>query len=124
MKGQLSLEFMVILLLLTAYLSVVFTLFASARANLNEAVDNKILTRTSNWIEFISKRPEGTTIRLDINPPPRRYVSISCGKLTNIVTPSKTVDLKIKSICGNLNFTDQVRLNIESFEEGVKLEVI
>lgn len=124
MKGQLSLEFVVIILLLTSYLSVVFSLFSSARASLEAATDKKASERIGRWTTFISQRPKGTEIRLDFRAPPMGFIEISCGKITSVATRSKKFEVDVPSSCGNIMIKKESRLAIRSQGGGVEIEVI
>lgn len=123
MKGQMSIEFLVILFILVAYLSVVFSLFSSARSSLERAVDNKVEQRISKWTSFIASRPEGTEIKIEIKPFPNRDMRIRCGALTTISHESGEEILNISSVCSPLNITEKTCLSLESRAGGVKIEV-
>lgn len=123
MKGQLTTEFLVITFLLTAYLSVVFSLFSSVRGSLQRAVDRKLAGRVERWVRFVAARPEGTRIRLELSPYPGRYLSVECGNRTRLSYPSGGELLDVASGCGPLNITGNTCLAIESTGGGVTIEV-
>lgn len=124
MKGQLSLEFVVILLLLTSYLSVVFSLFSSAKAGLEGAVDKKAAERLERWADFIAQRPEGTEIRLDFNAPPLGFIGIECGRVLRVSTRSKVFESDIVSVCKDILIEDAVRLAIKRGRGEVEIEIV
>jgi len=123
LKGQTTIEFMAILLVLVAYLSVVFSLFSSAKGSLEEAVDAKLQNRISRWLVFVSARPEGTEIRLDLKPYPGRYLEITCGDTTTLESPSGSLSVPAASICPPLNVTEKKCVSLESTGGGVNIEV-
>ncbi|MBR9689286.1 MAG: hypothetical protein GOV01_00075 [Candidatus Altiarchaeota archaeon] len=121
MRGQLSLEFLIIFFLLTTYLSVVFTLFSSTKASLEQAVDKKVEQRISSWTNFIFQRPKGTEIQLELNPFPNRFVGIRCGENLIITTPSKITTIDIASNCESLNITGKSCILIKRIDGGVQV---
>ena len=123
MKGQMTLEFLVILLIIASYLSVVFGLFISSKSSLESAVDAKLTARIGDWIGFIAARPEGTQVLIDVSPFPGRFISVSCGERTGLTSPSGTREIGIPSVCAGFNFTVKGCLSIERIGEGVGLEV-
>ena len=122
MKGQMTLEFLVILLILTSYLSVVFALFSSSRNSLETAVDRKLLSRVADWIEFISARPEGTEVRFEAAPFPGHFLGIACGDMTVLETNSESRVLNISSLCAPVNLTGATCLSVKRLG-GVGIEV-
>ena len=123
MKGQTTIEFMAILLVLVAYLAVVFSLFSSTRSSLEQATDAKLEQRLSRWVEFIAARPEGTLIRLNFTPYPRRYLEISCGETTLLTYPSGSSTIETSTSCQPVNITGATCLSIESIPGGASIEV-
>lgn len=123
MKGQITIEFMAVLFVLVAYLGVVFSLFSSAKGSLEEAVDRKLGQMVSRWMGFISARPEGTEIRLDLTPYPGRYLEIACGNTTTFRYPSGSVQAGTHSACPPINITGNTCLSLESTIGGVEIEV-
>ena len=123
MKGQTTIEFMAVLFVLMAYLSVVFSLFSSAKGSLERAADGKLERRISQWIEFIAARPEGTEIRLELTPYPGRYLGVGCGEPTRLTYPSGSTTVDVASACVPLNITGKSCLSIERVREGVEIEV-
>ena len=122
MKGQMTLEFLVILFILVSYLSVVFALFSSSKESLELAVDRKLVSRVVDWVEFISSRPDGTEIKFELTPFPRHFLCITCGNQTILETPMELHIINISSSCNRLNLTDTTCLSIIS-RGGVDIEV-
>ena len=122
MKGQLSIEFMVILLILVVYLTTVFSMFASVRGSLEKAVDRKVAGRLDEWARFIAARPKGTELRVEISPFPGRYLSISCPDNLHLETPTYSV-VSVPASCPDINITKKTRISIESTGGGVSIEV-
>lgn len=123
MKGQISLEFLTILLILVSYLGVVFTLFSSAKSSLESAVDRKTADRIENWISFIGGRPEGSEIRTEVAPYPKRGLEIKCGQTTRITAPSGAFEVGVFSECAAINLSGKTCLSIRKSGEGVHIEV-
>lgn len=123
MKGQISLEFLTILLILVSYLGVVFTLFSSAKSSLESAVDRKTADRIENWISFINGRPEGSEIRIEVAPYPKRNVSIECGQKTRINTVSGVFEADAVSECAPISLSGKTCLLVRKLDEGVLIEV-
>ena len=80
-----TIEFLTITLVLLTYLSVVFSLFSSAKSSLTSAVDKKIARRMKTWIEFINQRPPGTLVKIEFTPFPKRAINVLCWKTTTIL---------------------------------------
>jgi hypothetical protein len=123
LKGQTTVEFMAILLVLVAYLAVVFSVFSTTRNALEQAVDRKLEQRLSRWVEFIAARPEGTQVRLDLTPYPGRYLGVSCGEVTRLTYPSGGSTLEIPTSCVPANITENTCLSVESTSGGARIEV-
>ena len=123
MKGQLSLEFLIITFILMAYLSTVFILFSSAKSSLTQAVDEKSVNQISKWIKFINQRPEGTEIQIEFKPFPGRSIQILCDKITNINSISENLKIKITTSCTPFNVSEKTCLSFEKIEEGVGIEI-
>ena len=122
MKGQQSVEFLVILFILVGYLSIVFGLFSQTKSSLQNAVDKKIVRDISSWIDFINQRPVGTEIRMDFAPFPGRFVTIGCGGESEIL--SNTYSKKTtKLFCKTFNITKKTCLSIVRGEGGVLVEI-
>ncbi len=122
MKGQLSVEFLVVTLLLVSYISVVFTLFSSVRGSLQKAVDRRAVKTVEMWAEFIAARPEGTELRLPVRPFPGRWLSISCPGELSIESPT-SASRSVPATCQPVNITGEECLSIESTGGGVEVEV-
>ena len=123
MKGQLTLEFLVITFILITYLSAVFILFSSAKTSLTHAVDQKSISQISQLIIFTNQRPEGSTIKSEIKPFPRRTIQIYCAESTKILTPSEKITIDIFTSCADFNISKQICLSFEKEFKGVKIEI-
>jgi hypothetical protein len=118
-----TVEFMAVTLILVAYLAVVFSLFSAARGSLERAVDAKLQDRAERWLGFIAGRPEGTEVRLELEPFRGRHLAIKCGDTTLLSTLTGTLALGVASDCAPINVTRETCVSLTSTEGGVTIEV-
>lgn len=123
MKAQTTIEFMAVLLILTAYMAVVFSLFSSAKGSLEQAADRKLCGTVERWMKFIAQRPEGTEIKLDLAPYRGRHLKVECGDRTKLSYPSGSTTIGIPSTCNIMNITKKTCISMESTGAGVRIEV-
>ena len=124
MKAQMTVEFLLITALLLSYITSVLFLFSSTKRSLEGAVDRKLMDMVERWIEFVSSKPHGTLIRLELKPFPGRYLHIICGDETLLMTPSTSRTLETESTCSEIVVDEETTITIESFGRGVRLEIV